>query len=117
MRSPSGHGAPWRPHFQRSERYAQVNSTGYGAPSSPPEGGSPIFYRRKKFFTLETAPREKLDTHKINTKQRKKIADVNMVAYRYLPEFFSICNTFHIDVTLKSYRYVILFILIFFFRK
>lgn len=74
MRSPSGHGAPWRPRSQRSELYEQVNSTGYGAPSSPPQGGRRFFIGEKKFFTLETAPREKLDTHKINTKQRKKIA-------------------------------------------
>lgn len=62
--------------------------------SRPPTGGTPIFYRRKKFFTLETAPREKFDTHKINTKQRKKIASP---MWTYL----------HIDIWLKIFRCVI----------
>lgn len=60
-------------------------------PRRAPRRGVADFLSAKKFFTLETAPREKLDTHKINTKQRKKIAS---------PMWTSL----HIDIWLKIFR-------------
>ena len=107
MRSPSGYGAPWRPRSQRSELYVRDSTA-----KPPPNGGYADFLSAKKIFYTWNCTLRKIGytQNKHKTKKKNRLADVNLFAYRYLTENFSICNTFHIDATLKFYRCVISYI-------
>lgn len=74
----------------------------------PPAGGCRFFIGEKIFLHWKRHFAKIWYTHnKHKTKKKNRLADVNLFAYRYLPENFSMCNNLHIDVTLKFYRYVI----------
>ena len=107
MRSPSGYGAPWRPRSQRSELYVRDSTA-----KPPPNGGYADFLSAKKIFYTWNCTSRKIGytQNKHKTKKKNRLADVNLFAYRYLPEFFSICNIIHLGIILKFYWYVMYYI-------